>query len=168
MRISAHVSPELQAMLTRIIELPAEARKQLRVATKRDALPIWQEEVGANVHSRLDALIFGRTARVAVTDKGVRLQAARIGKPLSGGLDIKSQWYADEFGADREAVRKIAMRSPKGKQYTATRHTQRQLPARAPKGRVAFPAVADSIPRIMSLWMQTVTRAGHEALEGKR
>lgn len=168
MRISVHVSPELQAMLTRIRELPAETRKQVRVATKAAALPIWQEEVGANVQSRVEGLVLGRTARVAVTDKGVRLQAARIGKPLRGGLDIKSQWHAVEFGGSPATVRKVDTKSRKGTAYTATRHTQRQLRPRRRAGYVVFPAVADSVPRLMSLWLQTIARAGHEALEGKR
>lgn len=168
MRISAHVSPELRAMLTRIRELPAEVRKEVRVQTKSDALPIWQEEVGANVQTRVEGLVLGRTARVAVTDKGVRLQAARIGKPLRGGLDIKTQWHAVEFGGDRGVRRPVETRSRKGTRYTAVRHTQRQLRTRERSGHVAFPAVAQSIPRLMSLWLQTVARAGHEALEGKR
>jgi hypothetical protein len=167
-RISAHVSPELRAMLTRIRELPAEVRKEIRVATKAEALPIWRESVAANVQSRAEGLAFGKTSRVAVTDRGVRLQAARIGKPLSGGLDVKTQWHALEFGGAPDVRRTVDMTSRKGKRYTVTRHTQRQLRARKRTGYVVFPAVADSVPRIMSLWMQTVARAGHEALEGKR
>jgi hypothetical protein len=166
--ISVHVSPELQAMLTRIRELPTEVRKQIRVATKTDALPIWQQTIGANVETRAEALAFGRTARVAVTDRGVRLQAARVGKTLSGGLSVKTQWQGLEFGADPKVVRKVETTSRKGTSYTAVRHTQRQLRPRKSSGYVVFPAVAESIPRLMSLWLQTVARAGHEALEGKR
>lgn len=168
MRISAHVSPQLQAMLTRIKELPAETRKQVRVATKGAALPIWQESVGTHVQSRAEALAFGRTARVAVTDKGVLLQAARIGKPLRGGLNPRTQWHALEFGGTPDTLRGVAMTSRKGKAYTATRHTQRQLRPRRRAGYVVFPAIGDAVPRLFSLWLQTVARAGHEALEGRR
>jgi hypothetical protein len=167
-RISVFTSPELQAMLTRIRELPTEVRKQIRVQTKASALSIWQEEVGANVQNRVEGLVLGRTARVAVTDRGVRLQAARIGKPLAGGLDIKSQWHAVEFGGAQDTLRAVDTRSRKGTPYTATRHTQRQLRPRRRAGYVVFPAVAETVPRILSLWAQTVARAGHEALEGKR
>lgn len=167
MRISVHVSPQLQAMLTRIRELPADVRKQVRVQTKADALPIWREEVGSNVHSRLEGLVFGRTARVAVTDRGVRLQAARVGKALCGGLDVKTQWHAVEFGGDPDVRRKVETRSRAGRAYTATRHTQRQLRPRNRTGYVVFPAVADSVPRLMSLWLQTIVRAGHDALDGR-
>jgi hypothetical protein len=167
-RISVHVSPELQAMLARIKELPAEVRKQVRVATKGAALPIWQESVGLHVQSRAEGLAFGRTARVAVTDRGVMLQAARVGKPLRGGLDPRTQWHALEFGGTPDTVRGVAMTSRKGRAYTATRHTQRQLRPRRRTGYVVFPAVADAVPRLFSLWLQTITRAGHEALEGRR
>lgn len=168
MRISAFVSPELQALLTRITQLEPETRKELRKATKGAALPIWTESVNANLTTRAEGIAFGKTARVAVTDRGVRLQAARVGKALSGGLNVKSQWHALEFGAERETVRTVDMRSRKGTQYTARRHTQRQLRARRKSGYVVFPAVAEAIPRVLSLWLQTVQRTGHEQLEGKR
>jgi hypothetical protein len=165
-RISVHVSGELQALKARLQELPAEVRKQIRQATKTAALPIWREEVAANVHSRAEGIAFGRTARVAVSDRNVQLQAARIGKPLSGGLDVKSQWQGLEFGGEPNVVRTVDVRNARGTQFTVKRHTQRQLRARKPSGYVVYPAVAKAIPRLTSLWVQTVQRAGAEAHEG--
>lgn len=167
MRVSVHVSPQLQAMLTRIKELPAETRKQVRVATKQSALSIWRESVAANVTTRAEGIAFAKTSRVAVTDRGVNLQAARIGKPLSGGLNPRTQWHALEFGGDPAARRPVDMTSRKGKRYTAVRRTQAQLRPRRRTGYVVYPAAADAIPRVLSLWLQTIARAGHEALEGK-
>lgn len=167
MRISVHVSKELQATLQRIRELPTETRKQIRKATKADALPIWQRSVGEHVESRVEGLVLGRTARVAVSDRGVMLQSARVGKQLSGGLSIKQQWHAIEFGGDRDAKRAYEARSRKGTGYTIRRHTQRQLRPRKATGHVVFPAISEAVPAFVSLWMQTVMRAGHEALHGK-
>lgn len=167
MRVSVHVSPQLQAMLTRIRELPAETRKQVRVATKAEALPIWRESVAANVTTRAEGIAFAKTARVAVTDRGVNLQSARIGKPLSGGLNPRTQWHALEFGGSPDTRRPVDMTSRKGKRYTAVRRTQAQLRPRRRNGYVVYPAVAEAVPRVLSLWLQTIARAGHEALEGK-
>lgn len=167
MRISAHVSPQLRAMLARIRELPTETRKQVRVATKASALPIWRESVAVHVTSRADGIAFAKTARVAVSDRGVSLQAARIGKPLSGGLNPRTNWQALEFGGDPAKRRPVETASRKGTRYTVTRHTQRQLRPRRKTGYVVFPAVSEAIPRVMSLWLQTIARAGHEALKGK-
>lgn len=166
MRISVHVSPQLQAMLTRIRELPAESRKQLRVATKSAALPIWRESVAAHATSRADGIAFVKTARVAVRDTAVNVQSARVGKPLSGGLNPRTNWQALEFGGDRGKARKVDTVSRKGRAYTATRRTQAQLRPRRRSGYVVYPAVADAVPRLLALWFQTVVRAGHEALEG--
>jgi hypothetical protein len=166
MRISVHVSPQLQAMLTRIRELPAETRKQIRQATKAEALPIWRESVGMHVQSRAEGIAFGKTARVAITDRAVNLQAARVGKPLPGGLNPRTNWQALEFGGDPGKARKVDTRSRKGTGYTVTRRTQVQLRPRKRSGYVVYPAVASAVPRIMSLWLQTVARAGHEALKG--
>lgn len=167
MRISIHVSRELQATLQRIRELPTETRKQVRKATKADALPIWQRSVGEHVETRVENLVLGRTARVAVSDRGVFLQAARVGKPLSGGLSIKSQWHAVEFGGDPNARRGYESRSRKGRSFSVKRHTQRQLRPRKATGHVVYPAISEAVPAFVSLWMQTVMRAGHDALNGK-
>lgn len=167
MRISIHVSKELQATLQRIRELPTETRKQIRKATKTDALPIWQRSVGEHVETRVENLVLGRTARVAVSDRGVFLQSARIGKPLPGGLSVKQQWHAVEFGGDPNVRRAYEARSRKGTAYTVKRHTQRQLRQRKATGHVIYPAISEAVPAFVSLWMQTVMRAGHEALNGK-
>lgn len=167
MRISIHVSRELQVLHAALREVPNATRKAIRTATRTAALPVWREEVAMNVHSRVEGIVFGRTARVAVTDRGVRLQAARIGKPLRGGLDVKTQWHGIEFGGD-DVVRTVETTSRKGTRFAVKRHTQRQLRARKQTGYVVYPAAAGSIPRFASLWFQTAVRAIHEAHEGVR
>lgn len=165
MRISIHASRELQVLQARLRELPTEVRKQIRQATKQAALPIYLDGVHQYVTTRPEARVLAATARVAVTDRGVRLQAARVGKALSGGLQIKSQWHAVEFGGYPEVVRTVQRTSSKGRRYDVKRHTQRQLRPRKPTGYVIYPAIADAIPRLAALWVQTVARAGHEAHE---
>lgn len=165
MRVSVFVSPELQALLTRIKELPADTRKQVRQATKGAALPIWRESVAAHAAGRQDA-VFVRTARVAITDRGVNLQAARVGKPLSGGLNPRTNWQALEFGGTPDVRRTVETTSRRGKRYSVVRRTQAQLRPRKRTGYTVYPAVAEAVPRVLSLWLQTVARAGHEALKG--
>lgn len=52
--------------------------------------------------------------------------------------------------------------------HSVTRRTQEQLPGPIRKGRVVHPAFKAAIPRVMSLYVQTVVRSIQEALEGKK
>jgi hypothetical protein len=165
MRVSAFVSPQLQAVLLAVKGLDKEIRKQNRQQLRQNALPMWQREVAEHVQSRLDRLVLSDTARVAVSDQNVQLQAARIGRKLGGGLLPREDWQGVEFGADQNTHRGYEA-TRNGKTFTVHRHTTRQLPRRNPKGRVIYPSVENIVPRILSLWIQTTIRTLGEALHG--
>jgi hypothetical protein len=166
LRISVYSSRELQGLIARLKTTDRETRKQIRQATKTDALPIWSESVLAHVETRLEARVLGATARVKASDQNVTLTAATVGRKLSGGLDPKIDWHVVEFGADRDSVTGYEATSPRGTRFPVKRHTRRQLRPRNPKGYVVYPAAAEAIPRIASLWVQTVVRTLHEIVEG--
>lgn len=167
MRVSVFVSPELRLLILRLREVDRETRKQIRRLTKADAQPMWQRAVAEHITTRPEALVLGRTARVTVSDQNVTLTSARIGKPLKGGLDPKVDYHVIEFGADRDQKTTYEARSSRGRSFTVTRRTRAQLRARQPKGHVVYPAAAETIPRLASLWWATAKRALAEALEGK-
>jgi hypothetical protein len=48
--------------------------------------------------------------------------------------------------------------------HKVTRHTRRQVPARVKSGRVVMPAVADTIPKAVSMWVQQFVRLVYEAV----
>lgn len=148
-------------------QVPREVRKAIRVYTKQDAQPIWQEEIRGRVQTRLDDRVLGKTARVAVSDQNVMLQSARIGKALSGGLKPSEIAGGAEFGANRDDVTTYQTRSRKGRSYSVTRHTKRQLPTRNTNGRVVHPSARASIPRLGRLWFQTVARTVYDLLDRK-
>lgn len=167
-RISVFASEELRTLLAAVKGVPREMRKNIRTYTKRDAQPIWQQEVQGRVMSRLDDRVLGKTSRVAVSDQNVQLQSARIGKSLKGGAKPSELAGAVEFGADRNAEATYETTSRKGRRYLVTRHTKRQLPSRNTNGRIVYASSRESIPRLASLWVQTAARTLYDALEGKR
>lgn len=159
LRISVHGSRELQAVRARAKELPRELASQLNKQTRAQAEPMWKEAVAARVETALEARVLANTARVSVTRSNVTLKVAAIGRSLRGGAKPADIYAGVEFGANREQQRPT--------QYAKKRHTQRQFKPRNRKGYVVYPAAADVIPRIASLWVQTAVRTTHEALEGK-
>ena len=91
--------------------------------------------------------------------------AASSRRALRGGLVPADQWHAVEFGADREKVTTYQRRSPKGNLHRVSRHTARQLPPRRRAGWVAYPALAEFLPRALRLWSQLIVRKYAEAAE---
>ncbi|MBT1633763.1 hypothetical protein [Curtobacterium flaccumfaciens] len=166
-RISVFASEELRTLLAAVKQVPREVRKNVRTYTKKNAQPIWQEEVRGRIASRLDDRVLGKTARVAVSDQNVMLQSGRIGKALTGGAKPAALAGGVEFGANRDERTTYETTSRKGKRYTVTRHTKRQLPSRNTNGRVIHPAARAGIPRFAKLWIQTAARTLYDAMEGK-
>lgn len=156
-QIDVRASRELQAALLAIRSVGREIRAQIRRHTKTMAAPEWQEGLAQRAVSKLDDKVLVRTARVQVRDTNVVLRSGAVGK-------LKTLTKPVEFGADRNQV-KTYQTSRNGTRYPVTRHTARQLAWRRPKGRVVYPTAENLIPRFASLWVQTIIRTFHEALE---
>jgi hypothetical protein len=166
MRISVYSSKELQGAILALRRLNNETNKEIRQQTREKVLPIWQEAVRSNVMTRLETRVLSDTARVAVSNQNVTLQSATLSKKLSGGLRPSESYPAVEFGAIQDQKAKTyTATSRRGKSYSVTRHTNRQLRPRNNKGYVVYPAAADAIPKIASLWVQTIVRTFYEILE---
>ncbi len=167
MRISIFASKELQAVAGAMKNLDRETKKAIRKETKDMTTSEWQRAVAQNTSTRLEARVLERTARVRVSDQNVTLSSASIGRALSGGLKPSEGFAGVEFGAADEKVTYTAT-SRRGRTFRVTRNTRAQLRPRNNKGYVVYPAAAQIIPRIASLWVQTVMRGTYEALEARR
>lgn len=168
LRIDVNSSRELQAVLLAVRGASAEIRKQIRQQTKAVALQAWQEAVNANVSTRLESRVLGQTARVSVSDQNVRLSSATLGRSLSGGLKPPDNFGPVEFGGSSGKVTTYSRRSRNGGTHSVTRHTLAGFRPRNSRGYVFTPALREMVPRIASLWVQTVVRTMAEAFEGKR
>jgi hypothetical protein len=164
MRISVYGSAELQSVILSMRGMDRALAKQLRAATQRAVKPIWQESVRGNVTSRLENRVLGNTATTLVRDDNVVLRAGASSKRLRGGASVAELVHSAEFGADRKFKRRVDGRGP-GKPYE--RRTRGQFRPRNLKGYTVYPAAADAIPRIASLWVQTTIRTFLETFEGR-
>lgn len=171
MQISIFSSKELQAVLLAMRSLDKELAKELRKRTKDVVGPEWTKAVRENAQTRLEQRVLADTARVAVSNQNVMLKSASVGRKLPGGLLPKETAYAVEFGADRFLPgqgRTYQSTSVRGKRFTVNnRNTVGQLRPRKKKGYVVYPAAAEVIPRLASLWVQTVMRGVYEAFESR-
>lgn len=159
-RVSVLITRELQILLQAIREVPKETAKALRVHTQSAAAPIWQESVRGHVTDRMQTRVLSDTARVAVTDSNVLLKSATIGT-MANGTPKSLLAAGTEFGADPNFTRNVT----NAHGTTFRRHTKRQFLRPRSGGRVVYPAARDSIPRLVSLWVQTAQRTFMDLLE---
>lgn len=165
LRIGDH--RELQAAVLALKAMDRDLDRDIRRDTVATMNPEWKSVVQQNAHTPMDALVIGKGSRIAGGNPPAAVAASST-KRRSGGLVPVEDWAAWEFGANRNRRTTYRRRNRRGPgTHRVTRHTTRQLPARDANGRVAYPSFAQIGPRLVSLWVQTIVRKVHDALEGR-
>lgn len=166
MRISVWESRELQAAILGLKRADRSIQREVSKHTRQVVLPEWRKAVAEQAQTRLEHRVLVDTARAKVSAQNVTLTSATVGRKLRGGLNPKTDYAAAEWGGNPNKVT-FESTSRRGKRFKVTRNTHAQLRAHVRKGRVVYPAAREIIPRIASLWVQTIVRTFHEAIEGK-
>jgi hypothetical protein len=133
----------------------------MRSFTKARIVKPWMDELLEASSTRLERLAIGATASVAVSDQNIRVQSATKGRKLSGGFVPKVDYAGVEFGASHKKKRYMRNGHP------VTRNTTAQLKPRKRSGYVFYPTAKRMIPRLASLWVQTVVKTYADIFEGK-
>lgn len=171
-RLSVKNSRELMTVLLAIRAAPTEIQKAIRQQIKTFTTPeltsAMAEQLSMSAGFRMQDRVLIKTARVTMSNQNVRLSSATVGRKLKGGMNPKTDYAAAEFGADRQRRSTYSATSRKGRTFNVTRHTTRQLPLRNKKGWVFWPAVAELVPRVAAVMVQTTVRVISEAFEGRR
>jgi hypothetical protein len=165
--ISVRDHRALEAAVLALKVMDRSLRNDINRSTKSMLDPIWKGAVQANAHSTLDKLVVARGARVKGGNPPEAI-AATSRKALSGGLMPQDKWPIIEFGGTYNKVETYTSTSPKGRTFPVTRHTARQVPATRKSGRIAYKALAEVTPRVVSLWVQMIVAKTYEAIEGGR
>jgi len=134
----------------------ADTRKRVAAELRNAGPDIWnQSVVDGFSRTRMDRAVFRGTG-VRARANGISLLAAT--RPTIPGLDPA----AVEFG-DPDKTFETYTRSGS----RVRRRTQEQLPGPVRKGRVVHRGFKQAIPRVVSLYVQTVVKTIYEAWEGR-
>jgi hypothetical protein len=159
-------SPELEAVILSLRIVGTELRKEIYARSRATIAPEWQGElsnvVGAN---KLAQRVLVDTARVNVGTRGVTLTAAKGSRKLSGGFVPNVNFAAVEFGATWRDAKVSGRRG--NKRYDYQRKINTGFKHRRAKGYYAYPTGDKFVFRYASLWIATVARTLHDAVEGK-
>jgi hypothetical protein len=171
-RPSARTVPLLRATVLALKASGKDIKKQINDETRGTLNGPWREAIATHAGgSRMDNLVFGKGARIAAGNPA-RLVSTSSRRPLRKGLNgfvPDSMGRLLEFPVGTAGKTSTYERTFKGgKRHKVTRRTMTGLPSRRPGGRVVYPAVAEVMPRFVSMWVQIVVRNIHESLDGKK
>lgn len=156
----------LDAVVFGLKLVPRDVRNRINRETRTTLKPIWQQELQSHLAGR-DSFTSRMIGKGLVSGGNPPvMRAATSRRPLRpGGLSPDLEGYLAEFGGRSTLYSKYSRRSKNGGRHEVTRRTMLGLPQRIARGRVAYPAAADTAPRMASLWVQTFVRSVYEALE---
>jgi hypothetical protein len=144
-----------------------ETKNDINRTTRGLLNEIWRAAVSARASSKMDALVLAKGAR-AVPGNPAKVVAASARRPLRGGTLVPDTGArAWEFGTTQPEHESTYSRKTRSGAAEVTRHTKRQLPDATNRGRVIYPAWADTAPRMIELWVQTIVYKASQALENK-
>jgi hypothetical protein len=161
-QISLLIDSPLREMLIRLRAVDTETKKQIGIATKKDAMPIWGESLRSFTGNTLQHAVLVKSGRVGVTARNIQLKSAQVGK-LKTGTPVSVLASPAEFGMYENAL--ISTHSPKGTAFK--RRVGTTFGARNKAGKVVHPAADLAIPRVASLWIQTAARTLYDAFDLK-
>lgn len=160
----------LRGVVLALKSIDKPVKKQINDATRTTLNPVWREAIATHAAgSRMDYAVFGKGARIAAGNPG-RLVASSSRRPLrkgANGFVPNEMGRALAFAGPKPQASEYVRTFKGGKSHKVKRHTMTGWPARKNGGRVVYPAVADVMPRIVSMWVQIVIRNIHESLDGK-
>lgn len=147
-------------------QLPKELKNDLRREQRKQALPIWREEIASR---RSVTPLAERVYKSGISVKtGANLVLVAGGSTKKIGdrnLPLNALRGAAEFGSHNRSYTKYYRKSDNGGRHTVNRRARAGLPSKR-AGMVAVPAAKASVTRIKSLTIQTTIRRIHEAAEG--
>jgi hypothetical protein len=170
---SATSSQLLRGAVLALKAVDKPIRKEIAKETRETMNPAWRDAVATHAAgSRFDNVALGKGARVAAGNPA-RLVAASSKRALrkgENGFVPNVMGRALEFPGNVQPSKKstyVRRYKGGGEAHDVKRRTMTGYPAPKQGGRVVYPAVADVMPRFVSLWVQIIVRNIYKSMEGK-
>ena len=162
---------ELRAVQRRFRQLPRDLKNDLRKAQRAQIGPIWKDEVDA---ARASGDVIDVQQRTFASGTRVRaglpatLVAGGSNRRMRGGATPSDLARAMEFGTNRkEHFTRYYRRSKNGGQHVVERRASRQIRLRRRQGYIVYPAVSQTIPRLIGLWVSDIYDRINDSLGGR-
>lgn len=157
-------SKQFRAAAQRLRRLGVDLGPEIRQGSQ-SVQPEWKRLVSAGASTTIEKRIIANGARMSVTDSGVRLEST--GGRVRNGLNAADHGGAVEFGVKRGKKSTYKRRSKRGRTHTVTRVTTNGLKSFRKSGHVFTPAVKAIVPKLAKAWIDEISDAAEDALNGK-
>lgn len=155
--ISATGSAPLAAAVLAYRAADRDLKKRLSDETKRTVIPGVLAAVRYRTRTHRDTVVYADTGALGGNPPGVRIGGRR--KIGDGRARTAGVIRMVEFGTDAPGRTSTYVEHRRGGPVRVTRATRMGLPPRTPSGRVAYPALANAIPRACAAWVLIIARA---------
>lgn len=155
----------LDAVILGLKLVERDVRNKISRSTRAELKPIWQQEMAQQLAGtdRFTAIVLGK-GLVSGGNPPI-MRAATSRRARSGGLIPDRDYYLAEFGGRTTLYSRYQRTRRGGAPHNVRRRTMLGLPQTTPQGRVAYPAAAETAPRMASLWVQIFVRSVYDAIE---
>lgn len=144
-----------------------DMKRTINARMRETMNPVWRRSVAEQVTWDMERRVLNAGVRVAAGNPPT-LQGATSRRRVGRSLIPANDWPGFEYGADRNQFARYERRNRSGGGYhTVKRRTQRHLRPRRRAGYVFGPAVAETLPRLASLAVQSVVRTYMDILDRK-
>lgn len=165
--LSVHGSRELRAAVLAVKVASRDLRKELNRVARETMSPVWQRAVAENITWAMETRVLMPSTLIKAGNPPV-LQGAGSRRKVGRSIIPTSDWPGFEYGGDPSAYSRYERRNrTSGGYHVVERRTMRHLRRRSRSGYVFGPAVREVVPRLASLWVQTVVRTYMNALDQK-
>lgn len=165
--LSTRDSRELRAMVLAIKTANRDMRKTITARMRETMNPVWRQAVAENITWDMERRVLNAGVRVAAGNPPT-LQGATSRRRVGRSLIPTDDWAGFEYGADRAAYSRYERKNRAGGGYhVVQRRTMRHLRPRKRAGYVFGPAVAETLPRLASLAVQSVVRTYMDIFDRK-
>lgn len=161
---------QLRAVRKAFGALPATLKKDLRAAQREQVGRIWKAEMnrarirGDVVEEQRNLFAVGTRVRAGLP---IVLVAGGSRKRMRGGGSPADLARPMEFGtARRQGRTRYFMRTPAGR-VAVTRAASRQLRLTRRRGYVVHPALSQTVPQVIGVWVTQIASRLLAATEGK-
>lgn len=161
---------QLRAVRRAFASLPKDLKADLRRAQRDQVGQIWKSEMdrsrmrGDVVQEQRNLFAVGTRVKAGLP---IVLVAGGSRRRMSGGGSPALLSRPAEFGSSRRQNRtRYFMRTPAGR-VAVTRHASRQLRLTRRNGYVVHPALSQTIPQVIGLWVTQVAARLLAATQGR-
>lgn len=165
--ISAVEGPdEIRAAVLAMKRADKDLRKDINARTRATMGPEWTQGLADHVTRTTDRVILAG-ARIAAGNPP-QLVAGNSKRKVGRALVPVENWPLWEYGTNQHYRHEYTRRSKGGGTHTVKRDTMAGQRRRSRTGYVIGPTVATLLPRLASLWVQTIVRTYLDALDERK